>query len=299
VLLYEALTGRPPFNHARVRDLLVAHASQKPVPPSQLAAVACAVPARLERLILSCLEKDPALRPETMGAIHAELTAIAAELVAPPPPVADRRPESRASHAAWWSARQGAALAAGVSALLGLSIVRWSPDRSARPTTAVTPPPAVLADEAAPPLPITLPPAPAANTARSRTHEATVAATLGRLSIVGATFVPRPAAASRPLRVARAVPRAVPRAVSPVASLRPTVVRLAIKPRPAPRNRLVVKGARARPSRLEWIAAVRAGDRSGAGLAPAGTAGRRSASSTAVAGSSPLLATGSARSEPL
>jgi putative ABC transport system permease protein len=59
---YELLAGRPPFTATSTSALARAHMTETPPP---LRAVRRDVPARLEALILKCLEKDPAARPRT------------------------------------------------------------------------------------------------------------------------------------------------------------------------------------------------------------------------------------------
>src|SRR6188768_701762 len=59
VMMYEALTGRRPFD-GRPRDLLFGKPGSHPVRPSALAE---GVPAELESLCLSLLQHDPKLRP--------------------------------------------------------------------------------------------------------------------------------------------------------------------------------------------------------------------------------------------
>ncbi len=59
-ILYEVLTGRPPFLGRDPRTLIDAHLSLAPRPPSQLAP---AVPLELEQLVLSLLAKHPRQRP--------------------------------------------------------------------------------------------------------------------------------------------------------------------------------------------------------------------------------------------
>jgi serine/threonine-protein kinase len=60
VILYEVLTGKPPFRGGNIRVLLERIAREAPKPPSQLAQD---VPPGLEAIALQCLAKDPAQRP--------------------------------------------------------------------------------------------------------------------------------------------------------------------------------------------------------------------------------------------
>src|SRR5207244_1982460 len=69
-ILYEALTGRPPFQGANVLDILEQVRNQDPVPPSRLQPK---LPRDLETICLKCLEKEPRRR-------YADASALAEDL---------------------------------------------------------------------------------------------------------------------------------------------------------------------------------------------------------------------------
>jgi serine/threonine-protein kinase len=77
VILYEMFTGRTPFVGSFV-ELITQHLADIPAPPSRHAPIAPA----LERLILACMEKDPAKRPASPAALRQQLELALAE--APP-----------------------------------------------------------------------------------------------------------------------------------------------------------------------------------------------------------------------
>jgi eukaryotic-like serine/threonine-protein kinase len=69
-ILYELLTGRPPFRGATVLDTIQQVKADEPVPPSQL------VPGLhrdAETIALKCLQKDPSRRYSTAGAVADDL----------------------------------------------------------------------------------------------------------------------------------------------------------------------------------------------------------------------------------
>ena len=70
LLLYELFTGKPPFEAATLADLVRVRSSAPPLSPSSL--VRDMDPA-VERVILRCLEADPAARPASALAVAAAL----------------------------------------------------------------------------------------------------------------------------------------------------------------------------------------------------------------------------------
>lgn len=63
-VLYEVLTGQPPFNSEMTYEVLDMVENRQPVKPSEITKYP--IPRALERLCLKSLSKDPAARPATM-----------------------------------------------------------------------------------------------------------------------------------------------------------------------------------------------------------------------------------------
>jgi tetratricopeptide (TPR) repeat protein len=69
-ILYECLTGRPPFRAATPLDTVIQVLSEEPVPPSRMNA---GVPRDLETIVLKCLDKEPQRRYGTAHALALDL----------------------------------------------------------------------------------------------------------------------------------------------------------------------------------------------------------------------------------
>jgi serine/threonine-protein kinase len=75
VILYEIFAGVVPFRSETFGELIYQHMSEAPEPPSRHRPV----PPDLERVILSCLEKDPAKRPESAKELGRQLDLVVQE----------------------------------------------------------------------------------------------------------------------------------------------------------------------------------------------------------------------------
>lgn len=74
IVAYETLTGSPPFTARTSQQLAAAHLTQQ---PERIVLRRPAIPAPLATLIMSCLEKRPADRPQSADQVTRELSAIA------------------------------------------------------------------------------------------------------------------------------------------------------------------------------------------------------------------------------
>ncbi len=70
VVFYEMLTGDTPFRGDTSVDISLKHISEKPVKPSSLIAD---IPVKLEKIVMTCLEKDPDRRYEDINDLKIDL----------------------------------------------------------------------------------------------------------------------------------------------------------------------------------------------------------------------------------
>jgi WD40 repeat protein len=98
-VLYECLTGRPPFRGETALDTLMQVTHDEPVPPHRLRP---GVPADLETVCLKCLENDPRRRYDTAAALAEDLR----RFLAGEPVTA--RPVGALGRAARWAKRRPA-----------------------------------------------------------------------------------------------------------------------------------------------------------------------------------------------
>ena len=85
---YYLLAGADVFNGKSVIEVLSQHLSQKPEPLSARRGIS--VPAKLEAVVMSCLDKDPNGRPQTAADLRRQIDACRIE------------PWDRAAALAWW-----------------------------------------------------------------------------------------------------------------------------------------------------------------------------------------------------
>jgi len=130
VLAYEVLTGSPPFVGRPAAALLAAHATEAPEPVTKRRP---SIPPALGALVMRCLEKRPADRPQSAGEIVRALDLVTTPSGGSEPThsgLAAVTPSRRAGRWTW--------IGAAVVVIAGASVFAWQ--RRHRPPEAAGPP---------------------------------------------------------------------------------------------------------------------------------------------------------------
>jgi serine/threonine-protein kinase len=235
VMMYELLTGNRPFSSRTAQGMLLAHVTD-PVAPMKQIAPDLAVPPALDRVVMGLLEKDPAKRPPTAGAVAEMLRGASAPA---PAAVVVAKAGSGRTAAILIGVVVVLVAAAAVSAWLALSGGEPAPAESAVTTPAPVPSPVPATPAAKPPEP----PAPVASPAPApqpaplpvKPPEAEPVAkpvTAGKV-----LPAPSPKPEEKPAPVASPTPAPTPTpapAPAPVVKPAPAPAPVVEKPRPAP-----------------------------------------------------------------
>jgi serine/threonine-protein kinase len=149
IVLYEVLTGKPPFQAKSQFELMAAHVNAQPASPSSIRPE---IPKELDAIVLKAMAKDPAARYQTAAEFRKSLEGLGtespqpAQIVAAAAAPAAPQPVEVAAAAATEPPPPPSA-AAGAPAVLGAP-----PIPESAPSETQAPPPAVI-PEPAPPLP--------------------------------------------------------------------------------------------------------------------------------------------------
>src|SRR5579884_3760005 len=137
LLAYELMTGVSPFTGPSPRETLAAQLTRDPKP---LADVSPAVPRTLSDLVMRCLAKDPAARPQTADEILQELDALTMPMGVTPQRGGIEAPRARGR----WASIAAVAILFAVLAGVGYAVSRPRPQSPSSATAPRTPPPAAV-----------------------------------------------------------------------------------------------------------------------------------------------------------
>ncbi len=121
-MAYELLTGKPPFADRAPARMLAAHISELPV---QVSALRADVPPALDQLVMQCLEKDPALRPQSASDIVQVLEAIAGGSTASLAGVMSGAPRSLARALGIYAGVAAAVALVARAAVIAVGVPNW------------------------------------------------------------------------------------------------------------------------------------------------------------------------------
>jgi eukaryotic-like serine/threonine-protein kinase len=143
IILYEMLTGSPPFDGRNYFQLLWKHGNETPEPPSRRTPDA-AIPTAVEVQILRALQKDPAARFDSMAAFEEALAkaapthALAPGRVSGPAPLHAQAPLPAAEPSAGRPARRWIPTGVAAVVVLGAALALWVRDPAATDTDTAT-----------------------------------------------------------------------------------------------------------------------------------------------------------------
>ncbi len=125
VVLYELLTGRPPFEGDNVTAVAIAHVEREPQPPSALVGE---IDPALDHLVMSCLAKDPAARPADGNELAAALNRLPEDQATPATfaPAFDSHDQNDEPVAATSKRGRRALVGAGIVVVLSMAILSAS-----------------------------------------------------------------------------------------------------------------------------------------------------------------------------
>jgi serine/threonine protein kinase len=133
IVLYQMLTGVPPFDGSSVAAVCAQILSTQPIPPSKRNP---ALPSGIDHIVMRCLAKDPADRYPSGEALSASLYPLARQTPAAPRPVAK---------ISWWSRPIQPRDVWALAALLILTVIGVPAGRAVVQRFHVPPPPVLAA----------------------------------------------------------------------------------------------------------------------------------------------------------
>lgn len=108
---YELLTGTPPFSGTSVHQLVAAHLTEE---PTAVTLRRSEVPESLSTLVMRCLAKDPAQRPDTAGKVVRQLEHVLADMANAGTVTLSAKRQPVLSNRSRWIAAVGAVVMVGV-----------------------------------------------------------------------------------------------------------------------------------------------------------------------------------------
>ncbi len=125
-IMYECVVGKPPFDAPNPVGVLSKHLSEQPLPPSACSPLS--VPEEADRIIMRCLEKDPALRYPSAEELRRDLLEYLAAVGSRDEPLAGtgrELPSPAVSKATVRRPRRRLVVAVALVSLVVVALVSW------------------------------------------------------------------------------------------------------------------------------------------------------------------------------